>query len=225
MFWQYFSAGSPAERICFLADAAFCLLLLCAAVQDWCTNKVRNRLFLLGGAMIGGWKLYCAPGELAKSVSVACLVLLVCLPFHFFRMSGGADLKLAALVLYYSPNGRGLRMLWWALLFAAFWSCWRLWRQRLFRKRICYFLNYCRNVRDKCSEMWKKGQKSSAAVDSVSDAGAGSDQTHTSGGLLRTLRGLPPYYSSQRDGYQMTIPFAPCCLAGVLSVCLTESLR
>ena len=82
-----------------MAEIAMAGILSAASYFDWRTEKIPNRLILLGLLPVTGALFQCRGlQEMCWRLLSMGLVLLVCWPFYLMRGLGAGDLKLLALI-------------------------------------------------------------------------------------------------------------------------------
>lgn len=116
------------------------LYLSGAAFFDLRTGKIPNRYLIVWAAvfLIRAVFLGCVGQCLLETVVTAVILF----PLFFFRMMGAGDVKLMALLGGVFGVREGFEVIFFGLSAAAVWSFFYMVRNGIFLKRIGYFLNY-----------------------------------------------------------------------------------
>lgn len=201
----------------FLQKMILLCVLFLAAEHDIADHRVPNRLLLSGFLLLGLCKLFGCPQRLLPAAAFAALLAVFLFPLYLLRMTGAADIKAAALILFCSPDGDGAGMLLLSLFLGAGYSLYSLLRKGLFKKRIRYFRDYMdRLLTDGAGNLQNLLSDPASGADAdIGEASCGNIARRFETGELSGGR-IPPYYDSGRDGYAMTLPLMVCYFAGTL---------
>ena len=126
---------------------ALCLFLAVACVYDYKDRRIPNYLVIvtgITGAMrllyLDGW------GGLLTYLGISALVMAVSYPIFKIGGLGAGDVKLLGVTAGYLPFKKILIFLFVSLLFAAFFSLFKMWKCSCFTERFRYFAEYLADV-------------------------------------------------------------------------------
>lgn len=124
-----------------------CIFLCIACYYDYRHSRIPN--WLIAAALAAGAAVSFARGgtiSVLRSLGPAFLTAAVFYPLFRIGTFGAGDVKLFGVCAGYLPGGKVLAFLFFAMLFAAVHSLFRIAREPDLKERFCCFFDYLRDV-------------------------------------------------------------------------------